>query len=307
MSWFIGGPLIYFATVLFLYKTVSTVIKYRKMPRHLRWDLNPVPHQGPAGSKYQKVDFFKLKTHISLYHELKEMSQEMLFIKKAFVNSPKVWHGSFPLHAGLYLGTLWLGLLIIGALLEMNDMRVTANSASWLSLAVYYLTLAAGVISFVTGLYGSLVLLWLRTMDEDLRFISDIVSLVNLGVMIFLFGTGLAAWGLTDPAFQLIRQQVAGLLALKAANVQEPLIILELLAFCLFLIYLPFSRMMHFVAKYFFYHNIMWDDELMHCNSQMKKEITGYLQYNTTWSAQHIRKGQSWGAQVAGGLPKEGE
>ncbi len=306
ISWFIGGPLLYFALALFCFKTITTVLRFLRMPRHLRWDLYPVPHQGPEGSKYQKVDFGELKPHISLYHELKEMSQEMLFIKRAFIHNPKVWKGSFPLHIGLYLGVSWLVLLTVGAMLEINGIQVASSAATPVML-LYYLTLFTGVGSFVAGLYGSLVLLWLRTFDADLRFISDYVSFLNLALLICLFGTGLANWGLADSSFAIIRQHVSGVLLLNPAAIPSSLSAASVLLFCLFLIYLPFSRMMHFVGKYFFYHNIMWDDEMMKGNRQMENDIAAYLDYRPTWSAPHIRKGGSWGEQAGGGLPQEGE
>jgi len=305
--WFIGGPLTYFAAALFLVKTVSTILKYSKLPRHLRWDLYPVPHQGPEGSKYQKVDFSQIKPHSSLFHELKEMGQEMLFIKKAYINNPKVWMGSFPLHAGVYLGLAWLLMLVVGAIMELNGVPVKADAQSVLSILVYYATLVAGAGSFIFGLCGSLVMLWLRTTDEDMRFMSDVLSFFNLAVMIFLFGSGLTAWGLTDASFQMIRQHVADLLMFKPGSVKEPLIILQMLSFCLFLIYLPFSRMMHFVGKYFFYHNIMWDDKMMKRNSAMENDIAAYLQYKITWAAPHIKKGGSWVDQVSERPSKEGD
>ncbi|WP_312561335.1 hypothetical protein [Anaerospora sp.] len=306
ISWFIGGPLLYFALALFCFKTITTVLRFLRMPRHLRWDLYPVPHQGPEGSKYQKVDFGELKPHISLYHELKEMSQEMLFIKRAFIHNPKVWKGSFPLHMGLYLGVSWLVLLTVGAMLELNGIQVASTAATPVML-LYYLTLFTGIGSFVAGLYGSLVLLWLRTFDADLRFISDYVSFLNLALLICLFGTGLAAWGLADSSFAIIRQHVSGVLLLNPSAIPSPLSAASVLLFCLFLIYLPFSRMMHFVGKYFFYHNIMWDDEMMKGNRQMENDIAAYLDYRPTWSAPHILKGGSWGEQAGGGLPQEGE
>jgi nitrate reductase gamma subunit len=306
-AWFIGGPLIYFSVTLFIVMTISTFIKYSKLPRHLRWDLYPVPHQGPEGSKYQKVDFGRLQPHSSLFHELKEMGQEMLFLKKAYINNPKVWLGSFPLHAGFYLGITWLLLLTVGAILELNGVSVKTGSQSAVSALIYYMTLVMGVGSFTLGLFGSLALLWLRIMDEDTRFMSDAVSFFNLALMILLFGVALAAWLVNDSSFQSIRRHTAGLLKLSPGMVNEPLIVLQMLLFCVFLLYLPFSRMMHFVGKYFFYHNIMWDDEMMKRKSAMENDITAYLQYKMTWSAPHIKKGGSWVDQVSEKPPKEGD
>ena len=306
LGWFIGGPLVYFAVALFIVRTALMIKKYLDMPRHIRWDLYPVPHQGAEGSKYQKVDFGQLKPPTYLLHELWEMGQEILFIKKAYINNPKIWFGSFPLHMGLYLGITWLFLLFAGALLELNHVPVASNSSSLLASLVYYLTLVSGAVSFVSGLFGTFVLLWLRLTDEGMSFMSDVVSFVNLSVMILLFGSGLAALIMVDPTFDSMRQQMVGLVTVRFISIPHPLIILHLLALCSFLIYLPFSRMMHFIGKYFFYHNIMWDDEAMKKNSAMESDFASYLQYKTTWSAPHIRKGESWADQVGKGSPQEG-
>ncbi len=306
LAWFVTGPLVYFAIALAFVMTASTFLKYLNMPRHLRWDLYPIPHQGPEGSKYQKVDFHELQPHASLLHELKEMSQEMLFIKKIFINNPKVWVGTFPLHAGLYLGIFWLLLLILGAVLALIGLPASPNSDSILSVAVYYVTLFAGAGGFIAGFCGSLILLGLRIFDEDIHYISDAVSFINLFCMLFLFGTALLAWGLADPSFQGIRQHVLTLITFRPGTVREPLLVLQILAFCLFLMYLPFSRMMHFVGKYFFYHNIMWDDEMMKRGSAMENDIATYLQYKITWGAPHIRQEKSWGEQAGEEPPKEG-
>jgi nitrate reductase gamma subunit len=306
-GWFIGGPLIYLAVAFFLFKTAATFMKYAKLPRHLRWDLYPVPHQGPEGSKYQKVDFGEMKPHISLFHELKEMSLEMLFIKKALINKPSVWAGSFPLHAGIYVGILFAVALIAGALSQLAGVPVAASQSSALPKMLYYATIAAGASCFIAGLFGSLVLLWLRLTDEGMRIMSNAANFVNLAVMILLFGSGLAAWLFADPSFSAIRAHTAGLITFSPVQVKEPLIVLQLFSLCLFLIYLPFSRMMHFVGKYFFYHNIMWDDEMMKRGSAMENDIAAYLNYKMTWSAPHIRKDGTWVDQVTGGDPKEGE
>lgn len=306
-DWFVGGPLVYFAVALFVFKTAITVFKYLKMPRHLRWDLYPVPHQGSEGSKYQKVGFSELKPHKSLFHEIKEMGTEIIFIKRAYINNPNVWRFSFPLHMGLYFGFMFFFFLIVGAVFELNNISVGAESESVLALIVYYLTIATGVIGFAAGLFGSVMLLWMRTTDEDMRVMSEPVSFINLVVMILLFGTGLAAWGLADSSFDILRWHMADLIIFEPGSIDEPLIVLQILMCCAFLIYLPFSRMMHFVGKYFFYHNIMWDDEMMKQKSPMESDIAKYLQFKMTWSGPHIRKGESWADQVAKGFPKEGD
>ena len=306
VGWFIGGPLIYCAVAFFVFRTAATFIKYSKLPRHLRWDLYPVPHQGPEGSKYQKVDFGGIKPHFSLFHELKEMSQEMLFIKKAYIHNPKVWLGSFPLHAGIYLGAMWIVFLTVGALCELGGIAVSGNASAF-GRFLHFGAIITGAGSFAAGLFGSLVLLCLRVVDEDMRLFSDPVSFLNLALMIFLFGSSLAAWIYADTSFSIIRHHLGGLLTLTMPPISEKLIVLQLSSYCAFLFYLPFSRMMHFVGKYFFYHHVLWDDEMMKRNSPMENDVATYLHYKMTWSAPHIRKDGTWVDQVADAASKEGE
>ena len=57
----------------------------------------------------------------------------------------------------------------------------------------------------------------------------------------------------------------------------------------LFLAYLPFSQMMHFVAKYFTYHQVRWNDEPMEGGSRMEKEVLGLLSQPVTWAGPHLK------------------
>jgi hypothetical protein len=56
----------------------------------------------------------------------------------------------------------------------------------------------------------------------------------------------------------------------------------------LFLVYLPFTYMMHFVAKYFMYHEVRWNDEPIRGNAQMQEEVQALLGQPVTWAAAHL-------------------
>ena len=76
----------------------------------------------------------------------------------------------------------------------------------------------------------------------------------------------------------------------------------HLLATALFLGWLPFSRMMHFVAKYFTYHQVRWEDEPMRRGSAMERELELLLPRPVSWSADHVGgNGQRSWASVASG------
>ena len=306
LNYFLTSPFIYLSIAVFLSVTIYKIRGYQQMPRHLRWDLYPIPHLGVEGSKYQKVDFHNNAPVFSKADEGKYLGQEMLFIKKAFVNNRQLWMGSWPLHMGIYLGALWLALLVVGGVMEMGGMAVSTATGVSLGWMVKQLTIIVGVTGFSAGLVGTLILIWLRYTDEELRYIADFVTYINLFLMLLVFGTGYNAWFTVDPSFNVIRLQVGALLTFSGTHVSSLPIVFEMMAFGIFLCYLPFSRMMHFAAKYFFYHNIMWDDEAMKPGSKLEADVNSYLKYQLKWEASHISSGGSWVDQVAETKPAEG-
>lgn len=299
LNYFFTGPFIYISVAVFLTVTIYKVRGYQQMPRHLRWDLYPIPHLGSEGSKYQKNDFHEKAQVFHAADEGKYLGQEMLFIKKAFVNNRRLWVGSWPLHVGIYLGGLWLALLLVGGMMEISGVEVSGATAVSLGWIVKQMTIIVGAAGFSVGLVGTLILIWLRYTDGELRYMADFVTYINLYLMLVVFGTGLIAWCTVDPAFHIIRLQTAAILTFSEASVTSIPIVFEMIAFGLFICYLPFSRMMHFAAKYFFYHNIMWDDEAMKSGSKLEQEVNTYLKYQLTWEASHISSGGSWVDQVA--------
>ena len=125
--------------------------------------------------------------------------------------------------------------------------------------------------------------------------------------MIAMFGSGMTAWLWLDGSFIYLRGQVAGLTMLKPTTPYHPLITMEFFFFGLFLIYLPFSRMLHFAAKYFFYHSIMWDDAAMKPGSKLERERLKELGYRVEWAAPHIKANRSWLEQVTDEQAQEGK
>jgi len=293
LGWFIAGPFLYLAVAVFICATAYKVVRLLRMPRQLRWDLYPLPHRGPTGSKYQKLDFNKQQAPFSLQLELLEMGEEIFFIKRLFTNNLRLWFGSYALHIGIYIGALWIVLLAVGAIVQINTTNQTGIIAG-----LFLVTTTAGAAALVLGLVGSVYLLINRCIDPNLRTMSDTVSFLNLWLMIALFGSSLAAWLAADGSFSHLRGQVAGLLTFKPVTPHHPLITAEFFFFGVFLMYLPFSRMLHFAAKYFFYHNIMWDDETMQPGSKLERERLKELTYRLQWKAPHIKANRSWLEQV---------
>lgn len=294
LGWLIAGPFIYLAVGVFICATACKVIAILRMPRQLRWDLYPLPHRGAAGSKYQHVDFSTHKAKLFLLPEIREMAMEILFIKRLLKNNPRLWAGSYAMHTGIYLGVLWIVLLVAGAIARI----IGADSNSGIITGLFLLITVIGGAALVLGFIGSTYLLLRRYVEPDLHTMSDIVTFLNLGLMIALFASALAAWLAADGSFRLLDDQIAGLITFKPTAPSHPLITVELFFFGLFLIYLPFSRMLHFAAKYFFYHNIMWDDEAMTHGGKLEQERMKELAFHLEWAGPHIRTNRSWLEQV---------
>jgi len=71
--------------------------------------------------------------------------------------------------------------------------------------------------------------------------------------------------------------------------------------------YIPLTHMSHFVAKYFTYHSVRWDDAPLRDNRRIAAAFAEYLTYRPTWSAPHMKAGgaTTW-AEVAATNPKVG-
>lgn len=294
VSWLVAGPFVYFAILVFVVATAKKILSIIRMPRHLRWDLYPVAHDGPEGSPYQKVDFWKLPRPYALIAEIEEMACEIMFLKRTFLYNRKIWNFSFPMHFGLYLVIGWIVLVVCGAVVELaTGLVVSSLSTLFWAQVLNVITEVVGVLGLLLGLYGTLGLLWMRMTDENLQDYTSPITYFNLLLLLALFGVGLAAFWLVDPSFAVARGYTRSLLTLRPMAI-PPLMALEAFLFGVFLIYLPFSRMLHFAAKYFFYHNIMWDDQLVVPGGSLEKEIGGYLNYKMEWGASHMRPHGSW-------------
>ena len=54
--------------------------------------------------------------------------------------------------------------------------------------------------------------------------------------------------------------------------------------------YIPFTHMSHFIAKYFTYHDVRWDDRPNVRGGSIESTVAEYLTYRPTWSAAHVAR-----------------
>jgi nitrate reductase gamma subunit len=279
---------------------LARALRYARAPMHLRWELYPVPHEEAhravyGGSRYEDTDWWTRSARPNPLGELKAMGSEILFLKGVWEFNRSLWFSSYPFHLGLYL-------------LILTGVTVTAAAAvpllaAWLH-PVYLCTGLAGAVLALAGAAGLLVR---RTSDPRLRNYTTPGDIFNLLFFIgtaatLLFahvtrpeaapGPGAIIRGLLtfDTSVQLAGSQMAAM-ALAASLI----------------LYIPLTHMAHFIAKYFTYHAIRWDDAPNRNQQALTAKIAEYLTYRPTWSAPHVgADGKATWAEIATKNPTTG-
>jgi nitrate reductase gamma subunit len=85
---------------------------------------------------------------------------------------------------------------------------------------------------------------------------------------------------------------VGQILHLRAPEL-TPLLGIQMAAAALFLLYMPFTRMVHFFSKYFTYHQVRWDDRPVKEGSRLDHQLNEARNFGVSWSAAHVGSG-SW-------------
>ena len=297
--------LTYACFTIFVVAVVKRFIKINSMPLHIRWDLYPVPHEGKrarhGGSYYEEVDWWDKPREVSLIGELKAMIPEMLLIKALWEHNRPLWYRSFPFHFGLYCLIGWAGLLVVGSVAEIAGVSVGAGTGSFIGAAIHYLTILAGAVGLILANIGAAALLHRRLTDENLEGYTAASHIFNLGFFLVGLLVAFFTYILVDQTFVLARGYVHGLLTFKlSAPIGSRAVAVEFALFSLLLAYVPLTHMSHFIAKYFFYHKIRWEDEPNLPGSKMEKQINEALGYPVSWAAPHIKgDGKKTWADVA--------
>ena len=281
----------YVAFTAFVVAVLARVIHFANTPVHLRWELYPVPHEPPekashGGSYLEDVDWWTKPHESNPVGELIDMFGEMLLIKALWHHNRKLWLVSFPFHLGLYSLMGFVGLLLLGGLLSVLGVQISPDGGL-LGQALTYLTALAGFAGFALGFLGACGLLARRLMDPDLRDFTGPIDYLNLVAFVVFFAVGGVMMAL-DPLAADLHAYFAGLFALKAAQGLSIVTVVAIVMANLMVIYIPLTHMSHFVAKYFTWHSVRWNDEALLPGTKLDEAIGQQLAYKPTWSAPHM-------------------
>jgi len=292
--------LTYVAYVFIVAMYTVKVIKIVRMPVHLRWELYPVIQETErkyGGSYYEDLEWWMRHRPKTPIRGILFLLKDNFFLGEYFHRNRGYWLVLLPWHIGFILIITFHILCFFGALAMVLGVSVSAESADLLGRILYYLILSTGVVSFVTGSFGSIGLFIKRLRDEDLRAFTTPQNYFNYFFTLVVFISGLYAWCFVDPTLFEYRNFWEGLVTFRPAHVELTAAI-HIILFALFLIYLPFTRSIHYITKFFAYFWIRWDDKPNLRGSKMERKLEKWLNKPVSWSAPHIPSGRKW-AEVA--------
>ena len=297
----------YVLLALFLVVFLVRSLRIMRMPVHLRWELAPVPHEkGKAhygGSYLEEPEWWSKPREKSHANELAYMFLEIAFLKALWEHNRRLWWFSFPFHFGLYLLTAMAGLLVLGGIASLAG--VPGPGLGLLTGGVPVLA----ALGYVLGAVGAVGLFFSRLLDARLRVIATPVTYLNLVLLVAFFGSGGYAV-LSLASFPTGALTVVGALLTADTSVQvQPALATHVVLAGVFLAYLPFTQMMHFVAKYFTYHQVRWDDAPLEAGSRTEKEVEKLLGQTVTWGGPHLGADgkKTWADIATSGIPEEVE
>lgn len=287
----------YLAFAVFSVVLLSRVFRWASMPMHLRWELYPVAHEPNSygGSYMEELDWWTKKRKTTTVGMLKELLLEMLFIRKLFAHKRKLWYASFIFHAGIYLILAWFGLLFVSGV-AIFYIGMAVPSAHPLAQILYYLTLASGIVGMACTTAGGVGVAVQRLNDREMRQYSTTSDYFNLTFVIAATALGLATWSLHDQTFETARQFMTALVSFGQTQTLplSRLIQLQIVLVGLLFMYIPFTKMTHFVGKYFTYHSVLWDDTPNMRGSRIERNVRENLGHRISWSGPHLNAGRTW-------------
>jgi nitrate reductase gamma subunit len=294
------------SAVVFVAACAWRVLLFARSPLHLRWELYPVPHEAAervahGGSYFEQGEWWRHPRVSNVAGEVRFMVPEMLFLHALRTFNRPLWNRSFPFHFGLYLMAGALVLLCGSILASQWPASTVARAISGFLPALAWLSGVVGVVSCMAGAAG---LLHRRLTCPALQVSTTPGDIFNLLFFIGALGLLAIGYGVRPAGSPGATAVLAGVLSWNLGVPIPTTFGLGIMSAALLCAYIPLTHMSHFIAKYFTYHAVRWDDEPLVHNAARARTMAEYLAFRPTWSAPHIRAGGShtW-AEIAAADP----
>lgn len=291
---------IYCGALIFVAGCLRRIVQYSRVPLHLRWELYPVPHEEPrrvehGGSYFEEQGWWRAPQAAHRAGEWRAMFVEIVFLKSLREFNRRLWIPSFLFHFGIYLVIAAAALAALANVLALGTAAAVASVYGFL-----------GLLGAVMILCGALLLLMRRLTDAALKNYTRPGDIFNL--LFFL-----AAFVLLVAGY-LLRGADAAPLAAVARGVFHfdcgvrmgtgfgvGMVLASALA-----AYIPFTHMAHFIAKYFTWHAVRWDDRRSERGGPIERKVAAHLAFKPTWAALHVgADGKRTWAEIATANPTE--
>ena len=265
----------------FVVLTAVKAWKYAHLPVHSRVELYPVPKEGDGrgkygGSYFEEEDWWEKPRRLDPVYEVVDIMQEMLLISKLFKHQRSLWWASYAFHLGVYVMFGWSLLLLV--------------TVFWNPEFLVVGTTVVGAVGFALSTIGAGLLLVRRAVDESLRAYTPPQEYFNILLILATLVTGIVAWTLFASPFDVARS----VFAFDAAPL-PPVVVAHLVLLGIMLLYIPLSKMSHYVGKFFAFHKVLWDNDPNVAGSKVaamaEREAGGPAP--AAWSAPHTRPSSS--------------
>jgi nitrate reductase gamma subunit len=266
---------------VFLILMTYRVLKFKRQPEHLRWELAPVPHDkgktGYGGSHLEDYEWWQKPRRRARLAPFIYMAHEIFLMRGVWKNNRSLWPFSFALHIGLYLFIMTLVLYFVNSLL-----LITGTQQSLLN-TFYTITGVVTAAGCVLGSLGALGLILKRFLDVHYRSFSSFFSFFKLVFLAAVFVSGGFALIYVHNYPAEMARFTRDILTLNTGIQTSTISSAHIIISMLFIIYLPFTDMVHFVTKFFTYHGVRWND--MPRNKKMEERLSALAGQTIGWSA----------------------
>ncbi|OGN91187.1 MAG: hypothetical protein A2Z70_00715 [Chloroflexi bacterium RBG_13_48_17] len=272
------------------------LIKYIRMPVHLRWEIYPVPHEKGSkygGSYFEELEWWKKTERKSTLKDIVYMIKDYFFFVQYFSRNRKYWFVLYPWHVSFYLIVAFHVLIAFSALGLILGLTVSADSIDVLGKVLYYMALVTGISGFILGCLGSIGMLISRLTDADLKKFANPRLYFSYIFYFAVFLSGLIVWIVYDPTFADYREFYKSVATFHDINL-APSLVIHAVLFALFLVYMTFTKASHYVTKIVIFFATRWNDVPNRRGSKMEQKIQERLDHAVSWSAPHIQTGKKW-------------
>ncbi len=281
---------IYAGLLLFLIGCAGRIYQYARAPLHLRWELYPVPHEEPSrvrhgGSYFESGEWWLHPQAIHHRSEWTTMFREIFFLRGLWEYNRRLWLPSFLFHSGLYLAVFTAAL---AALQAAASVVMPGSALGALPIVMSGVLQWTGSVAIAFVVVGAFWLLVRRVSDATLKNYtraSDIFNLVFFIITFTFLAFGFLAHGMQTMS---LADLVAGALHFNRGAQIGGIQGIALILTSALIAYIPFTHMSHFIAKYFTWHSVRWDDRRNTRSGTLESKIAASLHYRPTWAASHV-------------------